>query len=258
MKSQNRIKNQTALVTGASSGIGHSCALYLASYGLNLVLTGRRPDRLEELKYKISQINSELKVSTLVFDIQNYDEVSKHFSNLLENTKIDILINNAGLALGLDKISEGSIDDWEKMIDTNIKGLLYVSKWVIPYFKKQNSGHIVNIGSVAGVSTYPMGNVYCATKSAVHVLSEAMNLDLVDTDIRVSNIAPGACETEFSNIRFKGDSEKADKVYKGYTPLTPDDVADLILYILNTPKHINIQNSLIMPTAQRNPYVIKK
>ena len=258
MKIKNRLKNQTALVTGATSGIGKSCAIYLSEYEVNLILTGRRRQKLEQLKNEIYQINPNVKVTLLCFDVQNYDEVSKNIGTLLKNIKLDILINNAGLALGLDKINEGKISDWETMINTNIKGLLYVSREVLPYFKKQNSGHIINIGSIAGIFAYPKGNVYCASKAAVHSLTEAMNIDLVETNIRVSNVAPGACETEFSQVRFGSNEQKANQVYKGYQPLNPDDVADLIIYILNLPSYVNIQNSLITPTVQRNPYVFYK
>lgn len=253
----NNLKNKTALITGASSGIGKACAKYLAKKGVNLVLTGRRKEKLKEIKDKyIKKYN--INITILSFDVSNQKDVQKNLSKLLKDTNIDILINNAGLALGLEKIDQGDIKEWESMIDTNIKGLLYVSRIVMPHMRKNNSGHIINLGSIAGVMTYPNGNVYCATKSAVHTLSEAMNIDLFGTNIRVSNISPGAVQTEFSDVRFKGDKQKADMVYEGFTPLQAKDIASLIVYVLNAPSNVNIQNSLIMPTNQRNPYLLDR
>lgn len=251
------IKNKTSLITGATSGIGKACARKLAKNGSNLVLTGRRKKKLLKLKFKLEN-KYKIEVTPLVFDVSNQKDVKKHLGKILENKTIDILINNAGLALDASKIDSCNTKDWETMIDTNVKGLLYVSDLIIPHMRNNNHGHIINLGSIAGSMTYPGGNVYCATKSAVHTLSEAMNIDLVGTNIKVSNIAPGAVETEFSNVRFKGDQQKADSVYDGFTPLYAKDIADLILYVLNTPKHVNIQHSLIMPTAQRNPYTLHR
>ena len=253
----NNLKGKYALITGATSGIGKACAIHLAKMGVNLILTGRRKDRLKELKQSLLTDN-DIKINIFTLDVTNKDEVNKKISHSTIKQNIDILINNAGLALDASKIDECDIDDWETMIDTNIKGLLYVSRVVIPHMRKNNSGHIINLGSIAGVNTYPNGNVYCATKSAVHTLSEAMNIDLVGTNIRVSNIAPGAVKTEFSDVRFKGDKEKSDAVYDGFKPLEANDVADLIVYVLNAPEHINIQHTLIMPTAQRNPYILDR
>lgn len=253
----NRIKNKTALITGATSGIGKACAKALAKKKVNLVLTGRKKDNLLALANKLKQ-KYKINVKILLIDVRDQKQVESKLTQILSKVDIDILINNAGLALGLDKIDKGLISDWDVMIDTNIKGLLYVSRVMIPYFRKKDNGHIINLGSIAGVETYPNGNVYCATKSAVHTLSEAMNIDLVGTQIKVSNIAPGAVETEFSNTRFHGDKEKANNVYEGYTPLCAKDIAELIIYVLNTPRHVNIQHSLIMPTAQRNPYLLAK
>jgi len=252
----NNLKNKTALITGATSGIGKSCAKKLAKKGVNLVLTGRRKGSLVEFQKYLSKYNVDVKI--LAFDVRDQKVVEQKISRVLKRKKIDILINNAGLALGAEKLDEGNIENWEKMIDTNIKGLLYVSKMIIPSMRANNTGHIINIGSIAGLMTYPGGNVYCATKAAVHTLSEAMNIDLVGTNIRVSNIAPGAVKTEFSDVRFNGDKEKSDAVYAGYKPLKAKDIANLILYILNAPKHVNIQNALIMPTAQRNPYTLHR
>jgi hypothetical protein len=251
----NNLKNKTALITGATSGIGKSCAKQLAKRGVNLVLTGRRKEKLQKLKSKLNSVYK-VNIQILNFDVTSQKEVEKNLSKLLSTTTIDILINNAGLALDASKIDEGTISDWETMIDTNIKGLLYVSRVIIPHLRKNDSGHIINIGSIAGSHTYPAGNVYCATKAAVHTLSEAMNIDLVGTQVRVSNIAPGAVKTEFSDVRFKGDKEKSDAVYSGYKPLSAKDISDLIVYVLNAPKHVNIQHTLIMPTAQRNPYTL--
>jgi NADP-dependent 3-hydroxy acid dehydrogenase YdfG len=252
----NNLKNKTALITGATSGIGKSCAKKLAKKGVNLILTGRRKGNLVEFKKYLSKYKIDVKI--LAFDVRDKQVVEKKLIKILKRYQIDILINNAGLALGTEKIDDGIVSNWEKMIDTNIKGLLYVSKIIIPHMRANNSGHIVNIGSIAGVISYPGGNVYCATKAAVHTLSESMNIDLVGTNIRVSNIAPGAVKTEFSDVRFNGDKQKSDAVYAGYKPLKAKDISDLILYILNAPKHVNIQHSLIMPTAQRNPYILHR
>jgi len=253
----NNINEKTALITGATSGIGKACAKELAKMGVDLVITGRRKSRLLSLKEKLEE-KYDIEVKTLCFDVSNKNDVQNELETLLSEYEIDILINNAGLALGIEKIDDGLIDNWENMIDTNIKGLLYVSKIIIGQMRQVNKGHIVNIGSVAGSMSYPGGNVYSATKSAVHTLSESMNIDLLGTKIRVSNIAPGAVKTEFANVRFKGDEQKANDVYQGFDELSPKDIADLIVYILNAPAHVNIQHALIMPTAQRNPYVLHR
>lgn len=252
----NRLKGKTALITGASSGIGEACAKKLAKKKVNLILTGRRKGQLYKLQQKLSKYDIEIRI--FAFDVRDQKMVEQKLKHILEDHTIDILINNAGLAMGMEPLDQGVLDNWEKMIDTNIKGLLYVSRVILPHMKANNSGHVINLGSIAGVTTYPGGNVYCATKSAVHVLNEAMNIDLVGTDIRVSNIAPGAVETNFSDVRFKGDKKKADAVYEGYEPLTAKDIANLIHYVLNAPEHVNIQHSLVMPTAQRNPYLLHR
>jgi len=249
----NRLQGKRALVTGATSGIGKACAQRLAEAGAHLVLCGRSGEKLERLKQELGSFGVEVKV--VVFDVRNRREVESRLSGLLETTTIDILINNAGLALGLEPFDGGNVDQWEEMIDANIKGLLYVSRVIVPQMRRQNSGHIINIGSIAGKMTYPGGNVYSATKAAVHALGEAMNIDLAGTAVRAGNIAPGAVETNFSKTRFSGDETRADAVYEGYEPLHPEDIADLALYILNAPPHVNIQDVLVMPTAQRNPYV---
>lgn len=244
-----RLQNKTALITGATSGIGKACALALDALGVNLILTGRSQEKLDA-------VAKELKGQTTLIELDVRDRATVEAK--LADLNVDILINNAGLALGLEPIDSGSIDQWEEMIDANLKGLLYVSRAVIPGMRARNQGHIVNLGSIAGRMEYPGGNVYCATKHAVHSLSRSMNIDLADTAIRVSNIAPGAVETEFSNTRFSGDRARAKSVYAGYKPLHAEDIADLIVYVLNAPPHVNIQDALIMPTAQRNPYVLHR
>ena len=248
-----RLEGKWALVTGAASGIGKACVEKLAEAGAHLVLCGRNGEKLEMLKQELGRFGVEIK--TVVFDVRRRKEVESRLADLLATTTVDILINNAGLALGLDAFDQGDADQWEEMIDANIKGLLYVSRAVVPQMRERNSGHVINIGSIAGKMTYPGGNVYSATKAAVHALGEAMNIDLAGTAVRVGNIAPGAVETNFSNTRFSGDNARADAVYEGYEPLHPEDIADLALYILSAPPHVNIQDVLIMPTAQRNPYV---
>lgn len=250
------IKGKRAFISGATSGIGEACARELAAAGAHLVLHGRNAQKLSDLADGLAV--SGVEVDTVVFDVRDRQQVQSAMMKLLDSCTIDILINNAGLALGLDPIDEGDVDQWEEMIDANIKGLLYVSRAVIPKMRERNSGHIVNIGSIAGKMTYPGGNVYCATKSAVHTLTEAMNIDLAGTAVRVGNIAPGAVETNFSTTRFSGDTQQADAVYEGYEPLYAGDIADLVLYVLNTPPHVNIQDVLVMPTAQRNPYVLSR
>jgi len=250
------LEGRRALVTGANSGIGEACARRLAEAGADLVLHGRSAAKLAPLVAELQALG--VAVATTVFDVRDRKAVEAELAKLLETTEIDILVNNAGLALGLDPIDAGDADQWEEMIDANVKGLLYVSRAVIPQMRARNRGHILNLGSIAGKMTYPGGNVYCATKSAVHALTEAMNIDLVGTAVRVGNIAPGAVETNFSNTRFSGDGAKADAVYEGYEPLHAEDIADLALYILTAPPHVNIQDVLIMPTAQRNPYVLSR
>lgn len=245
----NRLLGQSALITGATSGIGKACALALDALGVKLVLTGRSREKLDAVA---TELKGEAKLIEL--DVRDRTAVETNLSNL----ETDILINNAGLALGLEPIDAGCIDQWEEMIDANVKGLLSVSRAVIPRMRARNHGHIVNLGSIAGKMVYPGGNVYCATKHAVAALSEAMNIDLNGTAIRVSHIAPGAVQTAFSDTRFGGDRGRAESVYAGYEPLRAEDIADLIVYVLNAPPHVNIQDALIMPTAQRNPYIHHK
>ena len=241
---------KTALISGATSGIGKATALLLSENGYNLILTGRRKQRLDDLKSEI-EASSNAKVFCLNFDIRSNDEVCKAIDSLPEDfKKIDILINNAGLAMGLSTIQTGDLQDWETMIDTNIKGLLYLTLKVAPLMIEQKSGHIINIGSIAGKEVYPNGNVYCATKHAVDALSKAMRIDMLPYKIKVTQIAPGMVDTEFSTVRFHGDKERADKVYDGLTPLYAEDIAEIILFVANRPKHVNINDILVTPLAQ--------
>jgi len=250
--------HRTALITGATSGIGKAIAFKLAEKGFNLIITGRRKAILDDIKEIItSQYNVD--VLTLSFNVGNRNQVEEAFSEINRfYKKIDILINNAGLALGLTAIDEGDISDWEIMLDTNVKGILYMTKNALPLLKKSNNPQIINIGSIAGRETYPNGNVYCATKHAVDSLSKAMRIDLLKYDIKVSQVCPGAVETEFSMVRFKGDKEKASSVYNGFKPLTPEDISHIIGFIIDLPLHVNINDILIMPTQQANTSIINK
>jgi 3-hydroxy acid dehydrogenase / malonic semialdehyde reductase len=238
------------LVTGATSGIGKSTAEIFAKNGYDLIITGRRKERLDELKNSLLK-NYKIKVTALCFDIRNLSEVEKEMTSLSEeNKKIDILVNNAGLAAGLSSIQEGSIDHWERMIDTNVKGLLYMSRHVSNLMIANRKGHIINIGSIAGKEVYANGNVYCATKHAVDALNKGMRIDLLPHNIKVTAINPGMVETEFSVVRFDGDEDRAKKVYMGMQPLTPEDIAETIYWVANRPAHVNINDLIIMPTVQ--------
>ena len=242
--------NRIALITGASSGIGEATAILLAQNNFDLIITGRRKERLNALKDKIQTV-SQVKVFILNFDIRNLAENEAAINSLPNEWKqIDVLINNAGLAAGFSSIQDGLVDDWERMIDTNIKGLLYITRLVSNIMIEKGNGHIINISSIAGKETYPMGNVYCASKHAVQSLTKGMRLDLLKHGIKVSSVSPGAVETEFSVVRFHGDSERAKQVYNGFTPLNAEDIAETILFILTRPAHVNIDDILIMPTAQ--------
>ena len=241
---------KTALITGATSGIGKAVAEKLAEKGYNLILTGRRKERLDEIGKIISR-KSNVEILPLCFDVRDNEVVKFQIEHLPEKMKnIDILVNNAGLAVGLNPIQSGVVDDWERMIDTNIKGLLYITRAVAPLMIERKKGHIINIGSIAGRDVYANGNVYCATKYAVDALTKSMRIDLLPYNIRVSQIAPGQAETEFSIVRFKGDEERAKKVYDGFEPLTAEDIADAVVYVCEAPPHVNISDLLIMPTAQ--------
>ncbi|MBS1566005.1 MAG: SDR family NAD(P)-dependent oxidoreductase [Bacteroidetes bacterium] len=245
---------KTALVTGATSGIGQATARKLAAQGLRLILCGRRAERLEEIKKELS---AQTEVYGLLFDIRDNRQVSDAIGSLPDSWKnIDVLINNAGNAHGLSPIQDGDIADWDAMIDGNVKGLLYVSRAVIPQMVQRKTGHIVNLSSVAGKYTYANGAVYCASKKAVDAISEGMRLDLTQHGIRITNVAPGAVETEFSLVRFKGDEQKAAKVYEGFDPLTPEDIADAIAYAIAAPPRVSIADITIYAGVQAAPTII--
>lgn len=239
-----------ALITGATAGIGDACAHTFAREGYNLILTGRRMQRLERLAEQLNeQYNVEVAISC--FDVRSRQQVVENLEALpTEWKQIDVLVNNAGLSQGLDPIDKGSYDDWDTMIDTNIKGLLYVSRVVSNWMITNGFGHIINIGSIAGKEVYPNGNVYCATKHAVDALNQGMRLDLLSHGIKVTAVHPGAVETEFSEVRFKGDKDRAKKVYDGFEPLMAQDIAETIWFVASRPAHVNINDLVVMPTAQ--------
>jgi len=252
------LKDKVVFITGASSGIGRSCVRAFAGQGARLILAARRLERLKELAVELNRKPGE-DILILALDVRDQPAVESAVNGLSsEWAAIDVLVNNAGLSRGLDKLHEGKLDDWEEMIDANIKGLLYVSRAVIPGMVKRGQGHIVNIGSIAGYEVYPGGNVYCATKFAVRALSKGLRLDLNGTNIRVSEVAPGMVETEFSVVRFRGDKERAGKVYQGLTPLSPDDIADAVVYCATRPPHVNISEMIIMPTDQASPTMVHR
>ena len=253
----NRIDGKTVVITGATSGIGESCAHLFAERGANLILLARREERLNAIREELSRTGVD--VSVRVHDVRDRALADELAADLRERGVVpDILLNNAGLARGLATIQEGDIEDWEEMIDTNVKGLLYMTRAILPLMVERDQGHVINIGSIAGRWVYPAGNVYSATKFAVYALNEAMSIDLVDTNVRVSSIDPGAVETEFSLVRFSGDEERAEKIYQGYIPLTPDDVADAVCYVANAPPHVNVLQLVMMCTDQRSATVFYK
>ena len=242
--------NKIALITGATSGIGRAVADIFSENKYNLIVTGRRSERLQELKAALEQQHG-ISVLALCFDVRDNDEVVRNIESLpVEWRNIDVLVNNAGLAVGLNHIQDGVLDDWERMIDTNIKGLLYVTRAVSPLMIARNSGHIVNICSIAGKEVYENGNVYCATKHAVDALSKAMRIDMLGHNIKVTNVCPGAVETEFSIVRFKGDTQRAAGTYRGIEPLTGRDIAECIYFAVSLPQHVCINDMMIMPMAQ--------
>jgi 3-hydroxy acid dehydrogenase/malonic semialdehyde reductase len=242
--------NKIIMITGATSGFGKATALKFAGNGYDVIITGRRKERLDELENEL-HANGKIRILSLNFDVRNRKEVEAVISNLPEEWKnIEILVNNAGLAVGMDHIDKGNIDDWERMIDTNIKGLLYITRAVAPLMVARNRGHIFNISSIAGKENYENGNVYCASKAAVDSLSRSMRIDLLRNNIKVTNIAPGMADTEFSIVRFKGDQEKADGVYKGIDPLTGKDIAEIIYFCATLPEHVCINDLVITPTQQ--------
>ncbi len=249
--------NQIVLITGASSGIGAACAKIFAASGAKLILAARRLEKLQQL---IETLNIKLSdVLTVKLDVRDRIAVESTISTLPpEFSHIDILINNAGLSRGLDKLHEGDFQDWEEMIDTNIKGLLYLTRYVVPGMVQRGKGHIINIGSIAGHQTYPNGNVYCGTKAAVKAISEGLKQDLLGTPIRVTSVDPGMVETEFSNVRFYGDTQRAEKVYAGVTPLTADDVADVIFFCATRPAHVNINEVILMPVDQASATLVNR
>jgi serine 3-dehydrogenase len=245
-----RLEKKIVFVTGASSGIGRSCVRAFASQGARLLLAARRLDRLEKIA---AEIKKDFSADSYSFglDVRDQPAVERALAELPKEWRaIEVLVNNAGLSRGLDRLHEGKIDDWEEMIDTNVKGLLYVSRAVIPGMLERGSGHVINIGSIAGHELYPGGNVYCATKFAVNAISRGLRMDLVGTPIRVSSVDPGMVETEFSLVRFRGDAERAGKVYQGIVPLTPGDIADAVVFCATRPPHVNVSEMIVMPTAQ--------
>ncbi len=252
------LRKQTVLVTGASSGIGLSCARKFAEAGARLILVARRLERIEALQKELKQRHRS-EALTIQLDVRKRADVAERMSALPKEWQaVDVLINNAGLSRGLDKLQEGSIDDWEEMIDTNVKGLLYVTRAIVPGMVSRGRGTIINIGSIAGHEVYPKGNVYCASKHAVDALTKGLRLDLVDTPLRVCTVDPGLVETEFSNVRFHGDTERAKQTYQKMTPLTPDDVADAVLFCATRPPHVQLSEIVIMPTAQASTTLVHR
>jgi NADP-dependent 3-hydroxy acid dehydrogenase YdfG len=249
----------TILITGATSGFGKAIAYKFANAGYDLIITGRRNDRLQEIKQDLQKDN-DIEILTLNFDVRNQEKVQESIESIPVNIKnsISILVNNAGLAVGRDTIDKGIVDDWDRMIDTNVKGLLYVSKELIPILKENGEGHIINISSTAGKETYLSGNVYCASKHAVDSLSKAMRIDLLPYGIKVTNIAPGLAETEFSIVRFKGNEDKANSVYNGFDALQGEDIAEVVFYASQTPKHVCLNDITITCTSQANSFYLEK
>lgn len=254
----NRIHGKTVLVTGATSGIGEACGRRLAADGAQLVLWARRLERLARFADELEQVHGQ-HVHVARVDVRDRAAVNAAAEALIEAGSLPhVLINNAGLASGLDRVWEADPEDWDRMIDTNVKGLLNMTRAILPHMIREGRGHVVNVGSTAGYLTYPRGNVYAATKAAVRSLTEGMNLDVAGTPIRVSSVDPGYVETEFSMVRFRGDTERAKKVYEGFKPLAAADVADAVAWVINAPEHMNVAAVVLMPTAQRNVYVVDR
>ena len=252
------LKNKTVFITGASSGIGRSCAIRFAEAGARLILSARRKERIDSL---VGDLKKKYKTESYGFklDVQKQKDVQNAVEGLPEKwQEIDILVNNAGLSRGLDKLHEGSIKDWEEMIDTNVKGLLYVTRAILPGMVSRRNGMVINIGSIAGYQYYPKGNVYCATKAAVDAITNTLRMELVDTAIRVCTVDPGLVETEFSEVRFRGDKERAKKTYLGFTPLSPDDVADSVLFCATRPAHFQVAQLVVMPTNQASTTMVHR
>lgn len=254
----NRLIGKRVLITGASSGIGEACARAFAAQGANLVLAARRAERVDELAKSLTRAHG-VDARAYRLDVTDRKAVEKFVEDLESDDLLpDILVNNAGKAVGLEKLHEGLVDDWEEMIDTNVKGLLYVSRAILPYMVARNSGHVINIGSIAGRWVYPKGAVYNGTKAAVDAISLGMNMDLLGTKVRVSNVEPGLVETEFSQVRFHGDAQRARGVYADTTPLTGDDIADAVIYVANAPEHVDVFDIVLMPTVQRHVMLLHK
>lgn len=248
------LKNKIVLITGASAGIGAACAKAFAEQGAKLILNARREERINELSAALTKEHG-TEIKKMILDIRDHSMMKESFNSLPDEwKKVDILINNAGLAKGTDKIQDASVEEWEEVIDTNIKGLLYITREVLPHMIERESGHIINLGSVAGREVYIGGNIYCATKFAVNAISKAIRADCLDKKIKVSSVDPGMVETEFSIVRFHGDKEKAKKVYEGLQPLTPEDIADAVLYCATRPPHVNINEILLTPLAQASAF----
>lgn len=254
----NRLQNKRVLITGASAGFGDAMARAFAAHGAHLELWARRFDRLETLKSEL-EAKHRVEIGVQEVDVRDREQVHAAAAVLAKRDRpVDVLVNNAGLASGLDPVHEGRLEDWDAMIDTNVKGLLYVTREILPTMVARNSGHVINIGSVAGYWIYPKGNVYNATKFAVRALTEAMSVDLFGTKVRVSSVDPGAADTEFARVRFHGDEERAQKVYDGFQPLSAQDVADAVVYVANTPPHVMVTRLVLTPTAQRSPTLIDR
>jgi 3-hydroxy acid dehydrogenase / malonic semialdehyde reductase len=252
----NQLQDKIVLITGASSGIGESCARIFAAAGAKLILAARRQEKLTQLA---EELNKEFFTQThlLQLDVRDRVAVESAISTLPESwASVEVLINNAGLSRGLDKLHEGDISEWEEMLDTNVKGLLYFTRFIVPGMIERGKGHVVNIGSIAGHQTYPGGNVYCASKAAVKSLTEGLLQDCLGTPVRISSVDPGLVETDFSSVRFRGDTDRAQKVYQGITPLTPDDIADVVFFCVTRPFHVNISNVVLMPTDQASATLV--
>lgn len=252
---KNRLNDKLVLITGATAGIGEATAKLFAQSNCNLAIIGRREGRLQSLKKELEN-DFDIEVTTGAFDIRDRDACAEFLESLI--SPVEILVNNAGLAKGVDAVYNASFDDWDTMIDTNIKGVLTMTRLITPSMKQRNSGHVINIGSIAGHEAYPGGSVYCATKHAVKAITEATKKDLHGTEIRVSMVSPGLVETEFSNVRFKGDEERADKVYQGYKALTAMDIAEIVHFIANRPSHVNIMDTIVFPVAQSSASMVHK